>query len=600
MEREKCVGWDMKSIRLVPPSVVLALFIVVWFPVQLRPSQEVIASLSALANSAELGDNERLKDLVEEAEKTTRVLQSDAAWERDELQVQAEKNLKRIENEIKQQAKLIKQQAEVQAKEIQAKAAGDANRLLKQAQEETRKIKEENAKRASAAQQKRLQEMLVVVNKAEEGALKIKHEERQRRLAEEIQQAVSSKKTINIDSLPLPTYVKKVVHSGVPVTQEWRDSMFASFDNDSHFIKNIIVQGESPDEAADFVNKFNEQSMWFDSTLRGTQYYHDASYAQVMHKKSIINKLAEAQEKADDIMERFGKKVSLSDSEQQKLRLFVLYDLNGIINKAMGDQSEEMQILPLDDHTIREVVARVADEALGSQLKKRGFITDFVMRDLEPVDRQVFDALQKDMEDIKGALSEEVAKYNALKEQRKNIDQAKTQEALELEIKLRESQMLIAHFQRQLKQAQVEQINATIMRNDLVRQVEARTRDNLEFELKLDDAQQQIAKGKRDTAETERILINHFKPTLEAGERRALEMETELRSSNQTVTKLEKDLGVATREVASQKETIAVQNKMYSELSTRGQVLEELAEQRFNEHEQKMINEKKLHQMKNL
>ncbi|MFA6526956.1 MAG: hypothetical protein WCT20_00855 [Candidatus Babeliales bacterium] len=553
----------MKSMRLVLPSVVLALFIAVKVPCQTDLNQDFEIPSPTFGDAPELIDNQSAQELKVKTDSALRRLQSDAVFAIDDYRIQAEKN------EIS-----LKEHAEDQAKKIQARAARDAERVLKQAQEQVKRLKDDTEKKVILADQKRAEDMLTVVFNAEQEALKIKFQERKKGLWKE--------------DRGLPAYQSpNFMGSRVPVTQEWRDTMFKSFDHDSLFIKNIIVEGESPDEARDFVGKFNEQAMWFDSTLRGTQYFHDVFYEQIMRKKSIINKLAVTQGKADEILQRFGKKIALSDSEQQKLRLFVLYDLNGFINKSATENTEGDQILPLDDKAVQNIVVRVADEVLGAKLKKRGLVAELVMKEVEPVDRQVFDTLKKEMDEIKGVLDEEIIKYSTLKEQRKNIDQSKTKEALDIELQLKESQVLINHYKDQLKRAQHEQINATIKCNDLVRQIEARAKESLNFELKLNDAQRQLAENKnRLTADG--ALRERFKPELEAGERRALEIETDLKSSEQTIKHLKDELATTINEVAAQKDAIITQNKMYRELSTRGEVLEELAEQRFNEHEQKM------------
>lgn len=557
------MGWGMKDLKFVLPVIVLVLLMTRCWALQ---SPECIVPNQALM-APELVDNQDARDLRAKTESVLRRLQSEAAFMIDDYTIHAEKS----ESELKERATR-------QAKKIHEQAERDAQMLIKQAEEQTVKLKEETAKKIMLAEEKRAEEMLSAVYSAEQEALKIKFNERKKQLNK------------GVKNFSLGSDIPAFLSSRVPVTQEWRDNTFKKFEKDSCFIRKIILDGETPDEARDFINKFNEQAMWFDATLRGTQYIHDAFYEQIISKQSSINKLAVVQNKADDVIKRFAEKIALSDSEQQKLRLFVLYDLNSMVNKAMAQTNATDQLLPLDDTMVRGVVARVADEVLGSKLKERGFIAEFVMHDIEPVDRKIFDSLKKEMMEIKGILDEEIIKYNALKDQRKGIEQAGSKEALAIEMQLKESQALITHYKKQLKHAQNEQMNATIKCNDLIHQIEAKAKENLNFELALNDARHQIDQAMTSHQKHNIVDFGIYKSELEVSEKRALEIETDLKASQQAMSKLKDELSSTINEVTNQKNLIAKQHRMYRELSSRGQVLEELAEQRFNEHEQKMKN----------
>lgn len=612
------MGWDMKNTGFT--LVVFVLFICSGSIFCDNASRESLATLATLASSAQSIDNPQLKELVEEAEKTVKTLHSDVMWENDSLHKERERRLKNIETEIKQQLALGRKQTELNEKALQEKASRAADLLIKQAKEQTRaiqenfagvaaelsrkaqeqakKIEKEFAQQALEEQRGRLEKERKIIDKVEEVALKIKQEERKKLFEKEAAQlakrkiAPEQRPVIEVQAQASPRVLlrkKKTVSSGVPVTDEWRDTIAQSFRRDIKFIQDIIVEGESPEQAGEFAQVFNEQAMWFDSTLRSTQCFHDACYSEVIQKKSVIDKLALAQKKANDIVAHFSRKAGLSKREQEKLSLFVLYDLHGVISKSAPAVDGEQEFIPLDDKVVRESVARVADDVLGSLLKDRGLIVDVVMKDIEPVDREVFDDLQKEMEEIKIVLKDEVAKYKALKEQRKNIDQANMKELLELEVQLRESKVLIAYYQRQLKQTQVAQVNATFTRNSLVKQLEACMKENFENELKLSAAAREVKRVEQIAQTTQRAFLGQLKPELETRERQSLEAEVAVKASKQKAKALENRLDRSRRQVALQKEAIAAQRKLYQELATRGMVLEELAEQRFDEHERKIL-----------
>lgn len=145
----------------------------------------------------------------------------------------------------------------------------------------------------------------------------------------------------------------------LPVTSEWKNNIAREFYKNVTFLRDIVVEGESEQEVKDFAQRFNQQSYWFDNTLRTTQYVYDQSYTSIMQKCSRLNDIVSVQKRAEMFLMQQIKPLGVSKRETQKMRLTLLYNLYSLLPDGVSSISQSFLPVGLTEQRLREEVHKI-------------------------------------------------------------------------------------------------------------------------------------------------------------------------------------------------------------------------------------------------
>ncbi|MFA5074515.1 MAG: hypothetical protein WC436_00210 [Candidatus Babeliales bacterium] len=354
-------------------------------------------------------------------------------------------------------------------------------------------------------------EALKIKSQAEQYALKIKTEAQ---LA-----ALKAKHNISTESSLFINEEDKNQENGKQVSWEWKNEIQDQFDKDTRFIKDIVVKGEvSQQEIDDFLNLFKSQSEWFDQTVTQTKNVGDANYLAITKKKTILEKVVEAQEKADSTLQNIFDKFEIGSNIYDKVRLAILYEINSLI------ENEDSYV---SDEQINEIVKNIVD-----RIKKQSEMLS--IKD-ETVTQESVRRLETELKRLKKeSLNNKNLAFNLESNIRLRLEE-KNRKNLELEILLQKTQQVLEKLKDQTKD---------ILKN--------KGKDNLQFQIRIGQVKKELEIFKDQLSESKKNQIylenkykkklNHLQEKLKNYEEQKLNLENMLNKEKFNAKKIELEI----------------------------------------------------------
>jgi hypothetical protein len=280
---------------------------------QSTPDANPSINLSSLVKDLAHMSNQDTKRILDQVQATVQ-----------QLETSLEQNAAHIRSVTEQKADVLKEEAEKQSKKIFQDYASRANQMQEQADLEITNLKRHAA-----------QKVLQLVARAEEDALKAKQKAREEML-------------------------KDLKDTTAP-SQAWKETLVQSFSKDIALLKDIILQGETPQQADDFAKRLDQQMNWFDTTLASTHAPTDASYYVLHQKQQALDHLVTAQQQAEKILNRVQD--DTKDLNFKRLRLMALYDINDALQKKSADGVAAVAATELSNEEIAQIVSQLIERA---------------------------------------------------------------------------------------------------------------------------------------------------------------------------------------------------------------------------------------------
>lgn len=152
-----------------------------------------------------------------------------------------------------------------------------------------------------------------------------------------------------------------------PVSVEWKNKTARDFYQDVSYLKDVVVQGESPQEARDFVERFEKQSRWFDYTLATTRFVSDPSYQSLTQKCARLHDIVAVQKKAEQMLLRTLEPLKLPSQEANKVRVNLLYNLYALMPEHNGLAHQSLLPVTMTEQRIREEVVKMVQRLQPTQ-----------------------------------------------------------------------------------------------------------------------------------------------------------------------------------------------------------------------------------------
>jgi hypothetical protein len=143
----------------------------------------------------------------------------------------------------------------------------------------------------------------------------------------------------------------------------WKTELKESFSKAVERIRQIVGQGETPAEASEFAKRFDNQALWFDKTLAGTNNRLESSYYLLNQRKVALSNIVAMQEWAERVLKDRLAAFAQPLPDYRKVRLLLLYEVSSAMNKKSGDGVAGVANTSLTQTEIDEVVDRVLDQA---------------------------------------------------------------------------------------------------------------------------------------------------------------------------------------------------------------------------------------------
>lgn len=220
---------------------------------------------------------------------------------------------KRIEQKIIESTEQIKQEAKQKTKALHRQATKESRSVFNRYAHDIQDINDEASQQAIKLKQEAAHKILDMVADAEKETLAAKHKARKKLLREKLQRFENDK------------------------LQTWKDPLQKEFNSHVTFLKNIIVQGESPEEADDFLQHFDRQSTWFDATLAATTKPTDLSFFQLEQKNMQLKNIVDVYQSTESIVQDRIKEISQPLPAFNKIQLLLLYEINAFIQHKGGN-----------------------------------------------------------------------------------------------------------------------------------------------------------------------------------------------------------------------------------------------------------------------
>lgn len=324
-------------------------------------------SLSTLISEVQTVHSDKVTSLIQQAEEAAHILDEKVAKTLQNLEKSAQLQIAEMKEEVSEKTQNLKKHAEEQAQLIKLQAAKQAEDAQREATFESQELEQKLTLQKNSLEKTVLEKtkeikrqaaetVLELISKAEQQALEAKRKAREEALLKKIE---------NESSLSLGTKKSLIADSKsalpIPVGSEWKMQVSEQFNQDISLMRRIIIDGESKDEAADFAARFNQQQNWFDTTLQSTTYVDDANYKKIIERKNKLHTITDAQRKADAILNETVILSELTTSQQKKLRLLILYELNALVNKQPIN-IQQSGYLPIDKKEIIALISRLSKE----------------------------------------------------------------------------------------------------------------------------------------------------------------------------------------------------------------------------------------------
>ncbi len=469
-----------------------------------------------------------------------------------QLMQEAKTAIKMLNQETRTKKEQIKQDAEEKLKDMQAKITTQINKMRKEAQQMTVQIDRSIKRQSEILHLQTAQKSLNIMTQAEEEALRLKNKQRRENLAkkfkdyagliEPIEQAEQEKQAL-LPEKPSQTSTskeipekKELLGTRPKATQEWKNKVAKDFYSGMSFMKSIILEGESPEEAKSFAEKFKEQNKWFDTTLRSTHHINDKQYKQIIKKHNRLKSVTNAQKKAHTHLDKLAKNITLSEDQKKKIKLAILYELNTLAEKKL---SPLKKYIIIRNDEIKKVTKQTLAEFSVEFRQRDAKFTD--VKILESKTIQLVDLEKKALEDKIEALEEQqdeiTEQLGKAKKENQKIKIAaqeklfeKANQQLDLEIKLKKKDQKLAHALAAKKKIANKLAEEQETKNELIAKLETAYKNNIDLQLYLNHS---LLKAEDAKQKSFTQLQKEFGNKLEQAQKDRIKLETILHTTSQ-------------------------------------------------------------------
>ena len=263
--------------------------------------------------------------------------------------------VQKLEEAVTINTEKLKDFAEQKSKELQKRAEDETKKITERYEQEATKLHQAVQDQSKELKSRATEQILALISRAEVEALKAKQQARQSLLKEKIE----------------------ILGNGTP-SMSWKDKTRKEFTQNIQFLKDIIIQGETPQEAKEFLNLLEDQVSWMDTTLVTTQKQSDESYIKLVQKTQLLERVAQVQKDSEPILKQRIETEKETLPNLSRLRLLLLYDINDTLQQKRTETGVPALLSPEEqDQLINRVILTasketkpVIDESIKQELDK--------------------------------------------------------------------------------------------------------------------------------------------------------------------------------------------------------------------------------------
>jgi len=205
----------------------------------------------------------------------------------------------------------------------------------------------------------------------------------------------------------------------VAVSTEWKEKIKSEFDESIRYLKEIVEADEQSDELSSMLDK---KKLSFDQTLSNTQVIGDAPYQETVREKEIIERIKGVQIRAEVMLKEAFGKMEISESMQKKARLYVLFELNALVQEKLNSSQS------LSDEEINAITIRSIEKAKQNIGQVASEKTETKLESAKPEDEEK-EQLKEKLDVLKGEMEkqkeETEKKTEELSEEKEKLEEEK-------------------------------------------------------------------------------------------------------------------------------------------------------------------------------
>ncbi len=301
--------------------------------------------------------------LLKQAEQKAAMLENQTDLRIKKLEKDAVGQVTQINKNLEQDIEAVCQKAYDDTSSIKQSATQETQELTTQAKQKLSAIDIQIKQNIARFKKDAVLKILAIIDKADEEALKIRKAKRQQMTLDELQESLD-----RIPSVEMYNLTQSSLNFD-PIPENLKISAENEFNTNTALLQKIILDAENPEQISDFSNKFENQKIWFDKTLRSSKYMSDPYYNQIINKNAQLDRLATAVKKSDSIIEN----LELSEEQKKKIRLNFLYEINSEQKQKSIPSMSDKQIRLLTIKIIEDISGKKASDFPELQLAKIQF-----------------------------------------------------------------------------------------------------------------------------------------------------------------------------------------------------------------------------------
>lgn len=339
--------------------------------------------------------NNNHDNFTAEAQAALAAIQADVKDRENRLKLVAEEHLIDVKREMSEQAALLRKETKAVVKALKATTDKQVEALLNKAEEHIYKINEEVEQESSKLKQEAAHKALLIFDDAEKKAaqkrlentkamltktfgindisLEQKPSQETKKLTAKVEPSPNKqaqqkngiqeiKQVATTEQKATPQASAQLNDNIFRISAEWKNEISRKFYHNMGALKEIIVAAEAPNEAQDFLKKFDEQNQWFDLTLRSTKSTNDYQYQQLTTKQAQVERLMHAQHVADDYLTKITKNMPIETAQIKQARLNILYELTAKLQETSSHLDKSVRNAGLSNAEIKTIVKQTLNE----------------------------------------------------------------------------------------------------------------------------------------------------------------------------------------------------------------------------------------------
>lgn len=224
-----------------------------------------------------------------------------------------QKDAKKIEDNIIKSTENIEQETELETKALGRQATKESRSVFNRYAQDIQELNDQASQQTIQLKQEAAQKIVDMIADAEKEALTTKNKAHKKLLHKKLQ-------TFEKDKL-----------------QTWKIPLQQEFNSHVTFLKNIIVQGESPEQVDDFIKCFDRQNTWFDTTLATTIKPTDSSFFQLEQKNMQFKNIIDAYKATESLLQERIDQIKQPLIAYNKIQLLLLYEISSFIQRNGGN-----------------------------------------------------------------------------------------------------------------------------------------------------------------------------------------------------------------------------------------------------------------------